>query len=182
MDAPAQRPPVSCRHGLAVCIATGFGVGRIAVAPGTCASGLALGLLALLAAIAARLGASKQAENPFSVMETLVLLHGVAILVVAALGVWAAGRAADRFQQRDPSAIVIDEVSGQLIAWFGIAPADWRLLVAGFIFFRLFDIWKPFLIRRTENLPGGWGIMADDWLAGLYAALMLLLVRSAGWI
>jgi phosphatidylglycerophosphatase A len=43
------------------------------------------------------------------------------------------------------------------------------------VFFRLFDIWKPFPLRRLENLPGGWGIMADDWMAGVYAAILLRL-------
>ena len=47
--------------------------------------------------------------------------------------------------------------------------------MAGFILFRLFDIWKPFPIRHLEKLPGGWGIMADDWLAGIYAAILLRL-------
>jgi phosphatidylglycerophosphatase A len=51
----------------------------------------------------------------------------------------------------------------------------WTVLLAGFLLFRLFDIWKPFPIRRLEKLPGGWGIMADDWLAGIYAAILLRL-------
>lgn len=49
------------------------------------------------------------------------------------------------------------------------------IYVLGFLLFRLFDIWKPFPIRRLEKLPGGWGIMADDWLAGIYAAILLRL-------
>ncbi len=49
------------------------------------------------------------------------------------------------------------------------------MFLAGFILFRLFDIWKPFPIRHLEKLPGGWGIMADDWLAGIYAAILLRL-------
>ncbi len=56
----------------------------------------------------------------------------------------------------------------------------WKYLLAGFILFRLFDIWKPFPARQAEALPGGWGIMADDWVAGIYAAICLWLARSAG--
>jgi phosphatidylglycerophosphatase A len=52
---------------------------------------------------------------------------------------------------------------------------EWQIMLAAFLFFRLFDIWKPFPIRLLEKLPGGWGIMADDWLAGIYAALLLRL-------
>lgn len=167
---------------LAIWLATGFGIGRIPLAPGTCGSALALGLHALLAMLAARLGFAGQAANSVPMPVKLYLLQGTAILIVAGLGVWAAGRAADYLQQRDPKTVVIDEISGQLIAWFGVALADWRALVTGFLLFRLFDIWKPLLIRRTEGLPGGWGIMADDWLAGIYAALLLLLVRYAGWV
>ena len=50
---------------------------------------------------------------------------------------------------------------------------NWKYLLAGFLLFRLFDIWKPFPIRNLEKLRGGWGIMADDWLAGVYAAILL---------
>jgi phosphatidylglycerophosphatase A len=53
-------------------------------------------------------------------------------------------------------------------------------LLVGFILFRLFDIWKPFPARQAESLPGGWGIMGDDWVAGIYAAIGLWLARAAG--
>jgi phosphatidylglycerophosphatase A len=50
---------------------------------------------------------------------------------------------------------------------------NWKYLLAGFLLFRLFDIWKPYPVKNLEKLPGGWGIMADDWLAGVYAAILL---------
>jgi phosphatidylglycerophosphatase A len=53
-------------------------------------------------------------------------------------------------------------------------------LLLGFILFRIFDIWKPFPARQAESLPGGWGIMADDWVAGVYAAIGLWIARAAG--
>ncbi len=111
------------------------------------------------------------------------------------------------WKQRDPQFVVIDEVSGQYLALLlGIAPFDfnrksdrhwlrrfraicnyvavslnvnWKYLLLGFILFRAFDIWKPFPARQAESLPGGWGIMADDWVAGIYAAIALL-ARAAG--
>ena len=77
---------------------------------------------------------------------------------------------------------MIDEVAGQLIAYLGLATprtiaVNWKYLLLGFILFRVFDIWKPFPARQAESLPGGLGIMADDWIAGVYAALGLWLVR-----
>ena len=55
---------------------------------------------------------------------------------------------------------------------------NWKYLLLGFILFRVFDIWKPWPVRQAEKLPGGWGIMADDWVAGIYAALGLWLARA----
>ena len=57
---------------------------------------------------------------------------------------------------------------------------NWKYLLLGFILFRVFDIWKPFPARQAESLPGGWGIMADDWIAGIYAALGLWIARALG--
>jgi phosphatidylglycerophosphatase A len=126
-------------------------------------------------------------------------------LVTAALGVWSATCAAKSWQQKDPQRVVIDEVSGQHLTlllgcgvpiwWKAMQPAspnnllgavsfdsplNWKYLLLGFILFRVFDIWKPFPARQAESLPGGWGIMADDWIAGIYAAIGLWLARAAG--
>lgn len=78
--------------------------------------------------------------------------------------------------QEDPRNVVIDEVAGQLLTFVFLAPAGWLAALAGFILFRVFDILKPLGIRRLERFPGGWGIMADDVLAGLYAAIVLWLL------
>jgi phosphatidylglycerophosphatase A len=83
----------------------------------------------------------------------------------------------------DPQEVVIDEVSGQWLAllvspYFLSVAANWKSSLAGLILFRVFDIWKPFPVDRAESLPGGWGIMADDWMAGLYAAGCLWLVHG----
>jgi phosphatidylglycerophosphatase A len=97
------------------------------------------------------------------------------------LGVWAADRCAAYWGAKDPQTVVIDEVSGQHLACaLGLAALNWKYLLLGFILFRVFDIWKPFPARQAESLPGGWGIMADDWIAGIYAAIGLWLARAAG--
>ncbi len=103
----------------------------------------------------------------------------VAVLALALLLVGApAATTAERLQgEEDPRNVVIDEVAGQLLTFVFVAPVSTALAAAGFVLFRLFDITKPFPIRRLERLPGGWGLLADDLLAGLYAAVALLLLR-----
>ena len=77
--------------------------------------------------------------------------------------------------------MVIDEVSGQFFTYlFALVPANWKYLLLGFILFRVFDIWKPFPVRQAESLRGGWGIMADDWMAAVYAAIGIWIARAMG--
>jgi len=95
------------------------------------------------------------------------------------VGVAAAGVHARTLGSEDPRPVTIDEACGQWIACF-LVPPSWGLIAAAFFLFRAFDIVKPFPIRRLELLPGGWGIMADDVLAGIFAGLLVhayLLVR-----
>ena len=74
--------------------------------------------------------------------------------------------------------MVVDEVIGQWTALAGAATLNWKSWLAAFLLFRLFDIWKPFPIRKLESLPGGTGIVMDDVMACIYAALVLF---TAGW-
>jgi len=121
----------------------------------------------------------------------------VLLVILGAIGVWSSTKAAEYAGIKDPQFVVIDEVAGQHLtlmlplipialpnlhshmdlSTFAIFSAlslvNWKYLLLGFLFFRIFDIWKPFPVRRLENLPGGWGIMADDWMAGVYAAILL---------
>jgi phosphatidylglycerophosphatase A len=99
-------------------------------------------------------------------------------LAVLAPAIWAAGSTALQVGKKDPQIVVIDEVVGQWIALAGAtaySPAAW---IAAFVLFRAFDIWKPWPVRQLERLPGGTGIVMDDVMAGVYAALVLYL---AGW-
>jgi len=98
---------------------------------------------------------------------------GVAVLITL-LGIPPSTVVARESGREDPGFVVIDEVAGQMIALIG-APATWNYLIAGLILFRIFDILKPFPLRRLENLPEGTGIMMDDVGAGLYALLLLQL-------
>jgi phosphatidylglycerophosphatase A len=95
--------------------------------------------------------------------------------VVSAPAIWAAGETARQSGIEDPRFVVVDEVVGQWLALAGARVFNWKSWLAAFVLFRLFDIWKPFPVRQLESLPGGLGIVADDLMAGLYAALVLFI-------
>ncbi len=97
------------------------------------------------------------------------------------IGIPAATRVASALGKKDPSHVVIDEVAGQMVAFIA-APLNWRCLLAGLILFRVFDITKPFPIRRLERLPEGTGIMLDDIGAGIYALLVMQLLLHFHWL
>ncbi len=97
-------------------------------------------------------------------------LAGAAGLVTA-IGIWASGREERRLGAHDPSSVVVDEVAGMLVALLA-HPRTFGWILALFLLFRLMDVWKPFPIRQLQALPGGFGIIADDLLAGVYANLL----------
>jgi phosphatidylglycerophosphatase A len=143
----------------AMLLATWFGCGLLPWAPGSWGS---------LAAL------------PFAWL--IVWAWGASGLVVAAavlflVGWFVAARAARALDSKDPGIIVIDEVAGQWLT-LAAAPLDPLAYGAGFLLFRLFDIWKPWPVRWADRrLAGGFGIMADDLLASLYAVTVLVVGR-----
>jgi phosphatidylglycerophosphatase A len=143
-------------------LAFGLGAGASPVAPGTVGT---LAGLPLYAAIA-NLG-----------MPAYLAVLGI----VVAAGVLICGRTARDLGVHDHPGIVWDEIAGLLVALCG-APLGWQWAAAGFVLFRVFDIWKPWPIHWVDaQIGGGLGIMADDLLAGLYAAAILqLAVWSRG--
>ena len=153
------------RSKLPLTIAVCGGVGRLPVAPGT--GGALVGVVltvALLRLPLARFG--------------WWAIDGAAVIILAALGTWAAGRAESLLGTLDPAPVVIDEVAGQILAFVASPVAGWKMLLAGFLLFRAADVLKPFPARRAERLPGGWGIMADDLVAGAYSAAGLWAFHS----
>jgi phosphatidylglycerophosphatase A len=151
------------RRSLSIWIATGLGSGYFPIAPGTAGSALGLALL-----IAFR----QAALDPLRLAVCLAACAGLLFL----LGVWSAGRAEKVFAHVDPAQVVIDEVVGQIITFVATPRVNWIGLIAGFILFRVFDIAKPFPARRAERFPGGWGIMLDDVVAGLYSLIVLVIL------
>jgi phosphatidylglycerophosphatase A len=148
------------RNPAAFLIATWFGCGYAPWGPGTAGS-----LAALVIAIALRYYAG-------SGRGTLLLLSAILL----APGVWSAGVVAKQLNITDPHIVVVDEVIGQWITLAGAATLNWKTWLAAFVLFRLLDIWKPAPARQLENLPGGWGIVADDVMAGLYGALAIFVI------
>ena len=88
------------------------------------------------------------------------------------LGVFASTKAEVIFGKKDSGEIVIDEIVGFLVTMFAI-PLSWKYVIAGFFLFRVLDVIKPFPIRRLESLEGGFGVMADDFIAGIYSNLIM---------
>jgi phosphatidylglycerophosphatase A len=106
--------------------------------------------------------------------NSLALAALAASVAITLLGIPPSTVVARESGREDPGFVVIDEVAGQMIALIGV-PLTWNYLIAGLILFRIFDILKPFPLRRLEDLPEGTGIMMDDVGAGLYALLLLQL-------
>jgi len=146
-----------------VWIATGLGAGFFPVAPGT--AGSLVGLALVIAMRQTSLGSAE-----------LAVWLAVLAAVVFAVGVWSAGKAEKAFGRIDPGQVVIDEVMGQIITFIATPRISRVGLIAGFILFRIFDIIKPFPARRCERFPGGWGIMLDDGVAGLYSLVAMMIL------
>jgi phosphatidylglycerophosphatase A len=142
-------------------VATWFGCGIVPKAPGTMG---AIGAIPLYLLVAR--------EGRGSV--------AAAALAVAALGVWAASEVARDLGKKDPQVVVVDEVAGMLVTMLPMADVSWPAIVIGFMLFRLFDITKPWPVRRFEALPGGWGIVMDDVVAGGLGACVMAGLRVAG--
>lgn len=175
----ARRPRrLSWQDYLSLSLAS-WGVGFLPLAPGTWGSLVGVGLFLLLHRISVQAEAFGR-QNGWrlpAAEDAQASLLALAVIAISLAGIWAASRAERLLNRKDPGVVVVDEVAGQLMA-FLFVPFNARpwLIVAAFLAFRLFDIWKPYPIRRLEALEAGLGIMADDLLAGAYAAALILFV------
>jgi len=107
-------------------------------------------------------------------MDQGFLLLGL-VLLTTLIGVWAAGRAEALWQETDPGRVNLDEVAGMMVSLLFL-PRTGVVFILAFVAFRVFDILKPVPVSTAERLPRGWGIMADDIVAGIYANIVLQLV------
>jgi phosphatidylglycerophosphatase A len=156
---PPETKPQNLLQRLSVEISTLGPLGSLPAAPGTWASVVAV----LLA--------------PWCILGLSFVGRGIVLILFFVLGSLAADQAEAAMNTKDPSRIVLDEVFGQLTVFMPFAALSWWHLALGFALFRIFDILKPWPIRDVETmLHGGFGIMADDLLAGVYAAIALGLI------
>ncbi|MEZ5345247.1 MAG: phosphatidylglycerophosphatase A [Pyrinomonadaceae bacterium] len=152
------------------------GVGYLPIAPGTWGSLVGVGIY-LLYAKAANYSKLFLLDSGWVYQQYTAILYaktGILLAAVCLLGIWASKRAVALFGSKDPQKIVVDEVMGQLIV-FAFVPFQisvW-LVAAGFVLFRVFDIWKPYPVRNVEGLPDGIGVCADDIVAGIYGGICL---------
>ena len=167
---------------LALAIAT-CGVGYFPIAPGTAGSLVGVGLYLTIWTWLYQILEARAERGRLSLLYIFtpqLALMLLVILLITMAGIWAASRAEKIIRKKDPSIVVIDEVAGQMIAllsgpfWL----ETWWSILSAFILFRLFDIWKPYPIRRLEALESGLGIMADDIVAGAYALIVNSLIIS----
>ncbi len=169
MNVPNPQPPAPSPQPLAVLLATGLGLGRIVPAPGTVAT--AVWGLPFAWAVGQLPGAGWQI-----VAIVVAVLLGVPLTTSAnrALGV-----------EKDHQAIVWDEIASMPIVFLLVPMTGWRIALAGFVLHRVFDITKPPPARQLERLPEGWGVMADDVMAAIFAGVALwglfLLDARTGW-
>lgn len=161
---PAEKRESGALDRVAVAVATGLGVGYAPVAPGTFGTALAVPIAWSVAALPQ--------------WGYLALCAGVTLFAV-----WAAGRAERVFGEHDAGRIVIDEVAGFLCAMVPVSRADWRMLAAGFVLFRVADIAKPPPARWIDRrVAGGAGVVLDDVVAGVWAAVALWALARSGWL
>lgn len=161
---------------------TTWGVGYLPFAPGTFGSMVAvviyLGVERLLPMIERSVFHVPQSSASIIAWEQSAIAVFLAVFIL--VGIWASGRAIYFLGNSDPKEAVVDELIGQFITFlfvpFGLS---WPLIIAGFLLFRLFDIWKPFPINDLQILPAGIGVCADDIVAGVYAGICLAVIYAA---
>lgn len=135
-------------------IAFGFGSGLSPKAPGTVGTLVAIPIYLLM-----------QSYDPW--------IYAAILIVLSLVGIYIAGESARKLNTHDHGGIVIDEICGYLLTMF-MAPAGWVWIIVGFILFRIFDIFKPWPINLADQkVTGGFGIVLDDLIAGVYALLSL---------
>ena len=172
-----RRSPEGLIDYIALALTT-FGVGYLPLAPGTWGSAVGVAIYVAVEWLIAKSLLSGADAASSAVAHSLIAVMLVVLIIV---GIWAAGRSTSLFGNSDPSQAVVDEVQGQLITFLFIPfTYSWKYVLAGFLLFRLFDIWKPYPIDDLQDLPAGIGVCADDIVAGVYAGVCLSIIYAVG--
>jgi phosphatidylglycerophosphatase A len=141
----------------ALCVSSWFGVGLMPVAPGTFGTLTGVPIVLLMS-------------------RTDGLYQALVLVIFGLVAAWSSGLSEKLLRRDDPPEVVLDEVSGFLLTFF-LLPFSWLTLSLGFVLFRVFDIAKPFPIRRLDKrVKGGLGVVLDDLVAGFYANLSLRII------
>ncbi len=170
-----KRRPTGVLDYFALALTT-WGVGYLPLMPGTFGSMVGVGIYVFFAWFEA--GAAQHAVSTGFRLEQAQAMHWaineILFTIFCLFGIWASGRSISLLGNTDPPEAVVDEVMGQILT-FAFIPftLSWQLIIAGFLLFRLFDIWKPYPIDALQVLPGGVGVCADDLLAGIYSGVCL---------
>ena len=145
-----------------IIIATGFGSGFSPVAPGTAGALLATAIWIVCSYLV-----------PFYLIGMLT----AALIIIFTIAGICSANAVEPIWGKDPSRVVVDEMVGVWIPLLAVPERNWWYVLAAFILFRLFDIFKPLGVRKMESLKGGVGVMIDDILAGIYSLILLIGAR-----
>lgn len=144
-------------------LAFGFGSGLVKKAPGTMGTIAAIPVYYLL-------------------VQTNIWIYSVFTVISMLAGIWICGQAAEKLGEHDFGGIVWDEIAGYLVTMWVIG-FSWQAVIVGFVLFRVFDIIKPWPIKLLDqHVQGGFGIMVDDVLAGVFAAIVLQLFIALEWL
>ena len=179
MKSPVEKRKPNGVMDYAALAVTTCGVGYIPGAPGTYGSIIGVGIYLSVESFLNYLRRLDPKFYPDLLEPSTSAVIAISMAVFCLVGIWASRRSIPLLGNDDPSQAVADEVMGQLIVFlfvpFGIG---WPFIVAGFLLFRLFDIWKPYPIDNLQILPGGIGVCADDIVAGVYAGVCLSVIYA----
>lgn len=171
-ETPVKRTPLDY---VALWIAT-CGIGYLPIVPATFGSlvGIVIYLLGLKANDIFTIWAQGNNFSVSFVESSRATFTVIFLLALFFIGIWAASRVVKLTKKKDPRIVIIDEVVGQLITFLFVpAKLGWWTVIIGFLAFRFFDILKPYPSDKLESLPTGLGVMADDVMAGFYAAAFM---------
>ncbi len=170
-DRPSVAPATGKKTLWAWAVGTFFGIGLLKPGPGTWGSVAAV----LLYGVAIILPVQRPSAPGIGIVVSITPVL-IAIILATTIGIPAATIVARESGREDPGHVVIDEVAGQWLT-LAVCRPDWPHALLALALFRLFDITKPWPIRKLEALPGGWGIMLDDLAAGFFGLIVLLVIQ-----
>lgn len=173
-----RRDPKGVKDRIALVLTT-CGVGYLPLMPGTFGSIVGVGIYALLGSLFGVFRYSAELVEPEATVAGIHAIILISFVLLILAGIWASERSTELLGNSDPPEAVIDEVLGQLTVFLFIPfTSSVTMIAAGFMLFRLFDIWKPYPIDALQELPGGLGICMDDIGAGVYAGVCLSVINA----